>query len=66
MEVFGRARLSAGITENFGNASNTFLRILNDLSKFWKIFGNFPKFLETSETVQNGFKIFGKSLEVFG
>ena len=70
MEMLGRARKSPRISENFGNASNPFLRSLSNL---WN-------FCETSETVQKCFpdvfmiflnlrKIFGnfrKSSEVFG
>ena len=62
MEILGRARKSPRISENFGNASDPFLRSLNDLWNFCK----------TSETVQKCFsdvfmifKIFGKSSEVF-
>ena len=65
MEILGRAGKSPRIYENFGNASNPFLRGLNDLGNFWK----------TSETVQKCFpdvlgffKIFrksSKSSEVF-
>ena len=40
-----RARKSPRISENFRNASNPFLRSLNDLGNFWK----------TSETVQKCF-----------
>ena len=60
MEILGRARKSPRTSENFGNASNPFLRSLNDLLSFWK----------TLETVQECipnvfmiFKIFGK---IFG
>ena len=55
MEILGRARKYPRISENFGNASNPFLRSLNDLWNFWK----------TSETVQKCIrKIFGNGSKV--
>ena len=63
MENLERARKSPRISENFGNASNQFLRSLNDLRNF----------LKTSEKVQECFPDvfmiflnFRKSSEIFG
>ena len=67
MEILGRARKSPRISENFGNASNPFLRSLNDLWNFWN-FGNSSKvfsrcfydFFKFSENLRKSSEIFGK------
>ena len=61
-KFFGRARKSQRISKNFGNTSNPFLRSLNNLSKFWKIFGNLQKFLEN---FWNGPKWFQNFRKIF-
>ena len=43
MQILGRARKSPWISEKFGNASNPFLRRLNDLWNILENFGNSSK-----------------------
>ena len=75
-EILGRERKSPRISENFGNASNPFLRSLNDLWNFWKtwetvqkcfpdVFMFFLNFRKIFGNLRNCSEIFGKFRERF-
>ena len=67
MEILGRARKSPRISENFGNASNPFLRILKGFLKYLENFGNSSKvfsrcfydFFKFSENLRKSSEVFG-------
>ena len=66
-KTYGRFRKSSEISGSFRKLRKRFKPVFEKLKQFmkiWKIVGK--NFRKTSETVQNGFKIFGKPSGVFG